>query len=326
MDSPSWPSVRYYGRRFAIAGGLLLAAFSALPDTDTLWRRLHGLDDRERAFIEEDATGVAAITQERPGTGQWRLSVNGKGNSWFPYGGVHTILGASPALIHPQPREVAIIGLGSGNTVWAAGCRTGTRSITVFELSAPQPRLLRQLVEVANLPDLRRLLEDPRVRTIVADGRHSLESSDTRYDVIEADAIWPATAYSGNLYSVEFFTHCARKLKSGGVMCTWAPTARVEAAFREAFPHVLEMERGGVLIGSNEPLALDLAAWERNLSASAAYLGVHAASEVAVSLRQARLASPGPGRVEANRDLFPRDEFAARSSVVNSGPGLAGGR
>ena len=45
---------------------------------------------------------------------------------------------------------------------------------------------------------------------------------------------------------VEFFAAASRRLKPGGVMCTWAPTPRVAATFRAVFPHVLEAaERRG---------------------------------------------------------------------------------
>ena len=38
----------------------------------------------------------------------------------------------------------------------------------------------------------------------------------------------PDSAGSGNLYSVEFFELCARRLKPGGVLCSQKPT-RVSA-------------------------------------------------------------------------------------------------
>ena len=49
--------------------------------------------------------------------------VNGMGQSVLPYGDIHTALGALPALVHPNPRDIAIIGLGSGDTVYAAASR-----------------------------------------------------------------------------------------------------------------------------------------------------------------------------------------------------------
>ena len=42
-------------------------------------------------------------------------------------------------------------------------------------------------------------------------------------------------------------------------MAEWRPTARVEATFRQVFPYGLLID-GFLLIGSNEPIALDHAA------------------------------------------------------------------
>ncbi len=305
--------LRYYGRGFVVPAVILALLLPSLPGQQDLWRRLHGLPPGPPAFVEEDATGVAAITPEQPDrAGRWRLSINGKGNSRFPFAGVHTVLGALPAILHPAPADVAIIGLGSGNTVWAAGCRSETRSVTVFEISAPQPKLLRQLAEADDLPDLRHLLEDRRLRVSLEDGRHALEASAARYDLIEADAIFPESAYSGNLYSVEFFTRCAQRLKPGGVMCTWAPTPRVYATFCRVFPHVLETEAGEILVGSNDPLPVAKARWLARLEAVARYLGAKQTEDVASSLTHCRPAfREARRRLELNDDLFPRDEFAS---------------
>ena len=87
---------------------------------------------------------------------------------------------------------------------------------------------------------------------VTADGRNAIERGERRYDLIEADALWPYTGYSGNLYSEEFFARCARRLAPGGIMCTWAPTPRVYATFPKVFPYVLDA--GAILVGSLEPI------------------------------------------------------------------------
>ncbi len=299
---------RYEGRRFALAALALVAMSVALPGREELWRRLHGQTQPEqRALFEEDATGVVALAARNPV--RFRLSVNGKGNSWLPFGGVHTVLGALPAVVHPAPRQVAVIGLGSGDTAWAAGCRRETRSVSVFEISSPQPRILRRIAGQENMPELAAFLADPRVALRLEDGRRALEASGEAYDAIETDAIWPESAGSGNLYSLEFFRTCARRLRAGGLMCTWAPTPRVRATFREVFPHVLETEGGVILIGSRYPLQLDVPAWEARLQAVAPYLGDLRARTVGERLRTLTPAV-GPIDILPNRDLFPRDEFA----------------
>jgi spermidine synthase len=290
-----------------------LAAWSdrrrALPDNETLWRRLHGVDPGERrALFEEDATGVVAVVPTP--SGRWRLAVNGKGNSWLPYGGVHTVLGALPAVIHPAPRAVGVIGLGSGDSVWAAACRAETQAVTVFEISSPQPRILRRLAAQQEFPGLSSLLRDPRIEVRLQDGRQALAADGATYDLLEADAIWPESAYSGNLYSLEFFAGCQRRLREGGIMCTWAPTPRVHATFSRVFPHVLEAGGGVVLLGSREPLPLDLTAWRSRLAGAEAYLGPNRSQTVADWLSNCKR-SVRPPDLAPNRDLFPRDEFAS---------------
>jgi spermidine synthase len=303
--------LRRFGARTVFAPSLLalLALAVLMPGQRRLWLRIHG-SDAENALVEEDATGVSAIlpTPNPP----WRVFVGGKSHSWLPFGGIHSSLGAAPAIVHPAPVDVAIIGLGSADTAWAAGCREETRSITVFEISGPQPRLLRQLGAREDLPGLRSFLADPRVRIAVADGRNALARDGRLYDLIEADALWPDVSYAGNLYSAQFFAQCAQRLKPGGVICTWAPTPRVYAAFTRGIRHVVG--RPDVLIGSNEPIPYDPAAWRARLASPAvsAYLGPRGVADAEQLLKQLRPRNLR-GRVqparETNFDLFPRDEF-----------------
>jgi hypothetical protein len=307
--------LRCYGRAF-VALALLLAALAAvLPGPDHLWRRLHGIPaDAPLVLFEEDATSIVAVT---PDGGGFRLSVNGKGNSWMPYGSGmrygsgHTLLGAMPATVHPAPVDVAVVGLGSGDTAWAAGWRPETRSLTVFEISSPQPRILWRLVGLAEVADTRHLLEDPRLRVRIEDGRKALEARGEPYDLIETDATWPETAGSGNLYSVEFFTAASRRLRPGGVMCTWSPTPRVAATFRAVFPHVLEAPDEEVLIGSIAPIPFEPLAWTARAARAEPYLGPKRTKTLVEALGKLRPAGPAPDAA-LNRDLFPRDEYAVR--------------
>jgi hypothetical protein len=304
--------LRRYGARSAFApAALTLAALALLlPSGERLWRRLHA---SPRALVAEDATSVVALAPAtaRPGH---QMVVNGKGVSWLPFGGIHSVIGAAPAIVHAAPHELAIIGLGSGDTAWAAACRPQTQALTVYEISAPQPRLLRSFLERNPLPQLRGLLDDPRVRVVVADGRNALERGERRFDLIEADPLPPGSAGSGNLYSIEFFESCARRLKPGGVMCSWAPTPRAYATFCRAFPYVLELTHHQLqyLIGSNQPLDVRVPEWLARLEdpAVGGYLGRAIAFEVAASLATARRAQVADDvDVEPNLDLFPRDEL-----------------
>jgi predicted membrane-bound spermidine synthase len=296
----------------AAAAGLVVLAV-LMPGQRALWLRLHGLTPQTggESILAEDASGVVALTPR--GGDAWRVWVNGRTHSTLPFGGIHTALGAVPAIIHPAPREVAVIGLGSGDTAWAAGCRRDeTQRVKVYEICAPQLGLLTALAARPDPPPkLGRFLRDPRLDVRVADGRHALRVGGESYDLIEMDPLPPSSPYSGNLYSLEFFALSARRLNPGGVLCTWGPTPRVRRSFVKALPYVLELADGLILVGSNQPLALDLAAWEERVMSEGvrAYLGDDRARDVRNYLRTARPPSVAGGGDDVNRDLEPRDEF-----------------
>ena len=151
----------------------------------------------------------------------------------------------------------------------------------------------------------------------IADGRSALRHGAERYDLIEADALWPHVAGSGNLYSVEFFGECARALRPGGLMCTWSPTSRILLSFTRAFRHVLSAVNGTLLVGSNQALPDDAEAALQRLGSPRVrdYLGPGVAHDVATTLKGLRRVSSPPAAVAAgalNEDLYPRDEFRLR--------------
>jgi hypothetical protein len=289
------------------AAGFALA-FITLPGQSPFWTRLHGVTETARpSFIGEDATAVSAVVPG--GEGRWRVLVNGLPHSWIPFEGIHTLLGAVPALIHPAPTEVAVIGLGSGETAWAVACRPEIQKLHVFEIAAAQPRLLREVAGVTEPMSLHRFLQDPRLQITIADGRHALLRSEARYDIVQVDALYRTSAMSGNLYSVEFFKLCASRLKPGGLVCSQAPSRRAALTFAAALPYAFDLG-GNIVVGSNEPLEEKTAEWLARLDRVADYFGPEAALGIRERLKIAR---PLRGNLQSkkgiNLDLYPRDEF-----------------
>ena len=303
-----------YRRRwsFVALAALLTALVASAPTQRQLWTRLHGLYD-DLSLVSEDATSVVSIRSWIDDKSE--LWINGRRHSLLPYGGIHTSLGALPAILHEAPRTVAVVGLGSGDTPWAAGCRAETEKVTVFEICSPIETLLRayQGRHRRDL-NLRAFLFDPRMDMQVADGRNALARSDARYDIIEMDAIHPESAYSGNLYSEEFYRLAASRLAPGGIMSVWAATPRADATFRRVFPHVLTFEGDAILLGSHRPFRIDVETWKQRVLGTSvrAYLGPRNAAHTLDALDGWR-AGPPPAATAAalapNLDLFPRDEF-----------------
>jgi spermidine synthase len=148
-------------------------------------------------------------------------------------------------------------------------------------------------------------LDDPRLTLRFEDGRRGLTLSNERFDVIEIDALYPWAAWSGNIYSVEFFDLCRRRLAPGGLFVTWAPTDRIKRSVAEAFPYTRAF-LSDFLVGSNQPIPKALA--QEAMGALGARLGSKAMEDLDRLTRESREVAKSAG--ELNRDLHPRDEFA----------------
>lgn len=309
---------RFSGHLLAVAAGIGVACLS--PGPASLWATLHGALPQD-LIVAEDASGLAVLKQRtKDGAPMTVVVANGAGQSTLPYGrthgGVHTLLGAFPVLLHPQPREVAIIGLGSGDTVFAASGRPETASVDCVEIVAPQLATLRSLASRHVYPALDVLFQDARVRYTLGDGRAFLMRGVRRYDVIEADALLPNAAFAGSLYSRDYFELLRGRLKPGGFAVSWCPTPRTRDSFVAAFPHVLLL--GEVLVGSETPIAFEREHVRARLDEPFTHDhyqrgGVDIARLVGDFMAHEAL-SYGPSidrslLLDVNRDLFPKDEY-----------------
>jgi predicted membrane-bound spermidine synthase len=220
-------------------------------------------------------------------------------------------------LLHPRPATIAVIGLGSGDTVFAAGARPETASIDNIEIIAAQLDTLRRLTSHMPYPALQMLLADPRIHFQFTDGRAFIRKGGRRYDIIEADALRPTSAFAGNLYSVEYFGMLREHLEPGGFAVSWVPTERVRNSMVLAFPYVTTF--GDLGIGSTSAIPADLERVRQRLSDpfTARYFE-QGGVDLAGSLEPYLAAAPvviGPDFDRAlitdwNGDLFPKDEFA----------------
>ena len=292
---------RFGAALFGPPVALLAGLVALIPDNATLWKALHGRADA-RTIVAEDASSVVALT--RSTRGAYRVSVNGFGHSRLPFGGIHSVLGAMPLVWHPSPRHIAIVGLGSGNTAWAALGRLDVERVVVYEIARPQLPALEALRRRNEYPALEALLGDPRMELRLSDGRHGLATREETFDAIEIDALYPFVAWSGNIYSREFFELCRRRLRPGGLLVAWAPTPRILRTIESVFPEIRVFPDNVVVASMTSlPAAPDLG----RLNAG---FGYRFDDEFRQGLSEGRPSDRRPGDV--NRDLDPRDEFSRR--------------
>ncbi len=178
---------------------------------------------------------------------------------WFS----ETMLGLFPYLLHDDPQDLFIVGLGAGNTLSAAAL-TSARSIEVVELE-PAVEAATHVIFDGGVA----ALKDPRVTLRFDDARHRLLTANRRYDAIISQPSHPWLAGSGNLFTQEYFELVASRLKPGGISVQWLNLVNMDAttlrsvfkAYFDVFPHgmtfMVRYESSLILVASNQPLFFD---------------------------------------------------------------------
>ena len=223
--SPAWD-------RDLLASGVYMYAPYVPEDLDLLTQLKAG----HLLYYKEGAAATVSVKQL---TGTTSLAVDGKVDA-SNRGDMLTqkLIAHLPLLLHDDPKDVGIIGLGSGATVGAALSHPIAR-VDVIEISP-------EVVEASRYfaTENRRALDDPRTNLIVGDGRSHLLLSKRKYDVIVSEPSNPWIAGVAALFTREFFLAARDRLAPGGIMCQWAnaynisdPDLRsIVATFRSVFP------------------------------------------------------------------------------------------
>jgi spermidine synthase len=173
--------------------------------------------------------------------------------------------GHLPMLLHPGPRRALVIGLGSGITVGAVA-KHPVEAVDVVEIEPAVVEASRFFAPIHG-----NVLADPRVRTVIADGRNFLLTAPGRYDVIISEPSNPWIGGLASLFSLEFFQMARDHLEPGGVMLQWLQGYNLDpedfrmvvATFRTVFPSVSIWNTifgDYLLLGRVEPTPIDLAA------------------------------------------------------------------
>jgi spermidine synthase len=175
----------------------------------------------------------------------------------------HRHIGHLAMLLHPQPKDALVIGLGGGVTPGAVSRHPGV-SVDVVELSDTVAQAAVWFSHVNN-----DVVNQPNVRLRIDDGRNYLLLTPKRYDVITADIIRPFHAGAGNVYSVEYFRLARNALKDDGLMLQWLPRRSdvqyklIMRTFLSVFPNSTLWVNGSFIIGSKRPAAIERAVFDQ---------------------------------------------------------------
>jgi spermidine synthase len=221
-------------------------------------------------YYREGAAGTVSV---RSLTGTRSMAIDGKVDASSAADMLtQRLLAHVPLLLHPNPKTVAVLGLGSGVTLGSALTHGIDRAV-VLEISPEVVEASRQFD-----PENHRALDDPRTRLIVGDGRTHLVLSREQYDVIVSEPSNPWMAGIASLFTREFFAIARARLTPGGVFCQWAHTydmsdsdlRSIVATFLSEFPEGTAWLVGDgdvLLIGSTAPVVPHLSQmatrWQR---------------------------------------------------------------
>jgi spermidine synthase len=194
------------------------------------------LRSRRMLFYRDGVSGTISVHQEGE---HIFLSTNGKMDAGTAVDmPTQLMIGHLPMLLHPDPKRVLVIGMGSGITSGSVA-RYPIEHLDIVEIEPAVVEATRFFArENGNV------VTDPRVRVVIADGRNYMLTTPQRYDVILSEPSNPWISGLASLFSVEFFRVAREHLQPGGIMLQWVhgynlytdDLRMVVRTFRSVFP------------------------------------------------------------------------------------------
>jgi len=226
-------------------------------------RRLSILGADEELLYYKEGVEATVTVRKRQRTGTVVLAISGKvdaSNSGDMY--TQLMVGHIPLLLSRDPEKALVIGLGSGVTLGVTALYP-LKQIDCVEL-------IPAVVEASEFfkKDNRNVLNDRRVNMIINDARDHLDVTLQEYDVIlsQPSNLW--LAGMANLFSLEFYESCRKRLAPDGILCQWVQTYYLSQddlkiavnTFKTVFPHtsVWYTVLGDIMmIGSMDKITID---------------------------------------------------------------------
>lgn len=151
--------------------------------------------------------------------------VNGKSDgSSIDDAATQVMSGLLGALLHPAPRRVLVIGLGTGSTAGWLGLVPEIERVDVMEFEPVILEVARTMSEVNG-----RVLDNPKVHIQLGDARELLALSREKYDVIFSEPSNPYRVGIANLFTQEYYRQVQAHLKPGGIFLQWMQAYEVDA-------------------------------------------------------------------------------------------------
>ena len=176
-------------------------------------------------YLAEGATASVAVTEGIAGAKQFHIAGKVEASDMDVDMRLERMLGHVPALVHPNPRRILVVGVGAGVTAGTFVIHPEVERIVICEIEPRVPASARAYFGEEN----HRVFEDPRVELIFDDARHFLQTTQEKFDIITSDPIHPWVRGAATLYSLEYLELVKQHLEPGGVVTQWVPLYETDA-------------------------------------------------------------------------------------------------
>jgi spermidine synthase len=191
-------------------------------------------------YLAEGATASVAVTEGVAGAKQFHIAGKVEASDMDVDMRLERMLGHVPALLHPRPQSVLIVGVGAGVTAGALSIHPEVKRIVICEIEPVVPASARAYFGAEN----HHVFDDPRVELIFDDARHFLQTTAEKFDIITTDPIHPWVRGAATLYSLEYLQIARDHLNPGGIVTQWVPLYETDlrsvkseiATFAQVFP------------------------------------------------------------------------------------------
>jgi spermidine synthase len=216
-------------------------------------------------------SSVAVTTLNSSGATQFHVSGKVEASTLPQDMRLQRMLAHLPALVHPHPASVLVVGFGAGVTAGSFVPYPDVQRLTICEIEPLIPRVVSRYFTHENND----VLNDRRTTIVYDDARSFVLSTHETFDIITSDPIHPWVKGAASLYTREYFEAVKGHLNPGGVVTQWVPlyesTAEAVkseiATFLDVFPHgtiwANNINGGGydlVLLAQDGPTRIDIGA------------------------------------------------------------------
>ncbi|MDA3838356.1 MAG: fused MFS/spermidine synthase [Candidatus Delongbacteria bacterium] len=227
------------------------------------------MNEREILFYEEAVEATLVVGKDKISGVNYTYFNNNSviGSSYDAIKAVK-LLGHIPFLTDHNPKKVLIVGFGIGVTTSTVLSHKEVESVLCVELAEELKNAAKFYKKLNN-----NVVEDPRLQIIGNDGRHYLQSSTEKFDLISSDPTHPVLG-SGSLYSQEYFQLCYDHLNDNGMVTQYLPMhkllkkdyAGILKTFKSVFPNTTLWlgHTHTLLVGTKKPMKVDFAKFKEN--------------------------------------------------------------